>query len=232
MPALRRLRVVALSILFAFVTLFYLMNERNTWNYGYSPYPDFPSAADLKPIIWSPLPDRYPVSSLIALPTGAPKDIPAVQSSLPAESGKQKKERLRRRDIVKESFQHSWRGYKEHAWLRDEVAPISGRHRNTFGGWAATLVDSLDTLWILGFKEDFELAVTAAESINFNSTDQDLINVFETTIRYMGGFLGAYDISDGKYPSLLKKATEVGDLLMSCFDTPNRMPITRWDWQQ
>jgi len=133
---------------------------------------------------------------------------------------------------VEESFVHSWTGYKEHAWLRDEVAPLSGQYKDTFGGWAATLVDALDTLWIMGMKEDFEIAVNAVQEIDFSTTETDTVNVFETTIRYMGGFLAAYDVSGGKYPVLLGKAVEVGELLMSCFDTPNRMPISRWDWQK
>lgn len=134
--------------------------------------------------------------------------------------------------MVRESFNHSWTGYKDHAWLRDEVAPLSGKFKDTFGGWAATLVDALDTLWIMGMKEDFELALAAVSQIDFTTSESEEINVFETTIRYMGGFLAAYDISGGKYPLLLLKAVEVGELLMSCFDTPNRMPITRWNWQK
>ena len=180
---------------------------------------------------WSKLPERYPVTSIIPLPSGKPKSIPTVQAKRPAEDAAQRAERLRRREKVKESFTHSWEGYKKHAWLRDEVAPITGEWKDTFGGWAATLVDSLDTLWIMGMKEDFEIAVAACAEIDFTTADTKDINVFETTIRYMGGFLAAYDISEGKYPALLFKAVEVGELLMSCFDTPNRMPITRWDWQ-
>jgi mannosyl-oligosaccharide alpha-1,2-mannosidase len=84
----------------------------------------------------------------------------------------------------------------------------------------------------MGMKEDFEIAVNAVEKIDFTTTEAEKINVFETTIRYLGGFLAAYDISGEIYPVLLAKAIEVGDLLMSCFDTPNRMPITRWDWQK
>ena len=140
--------------------------------------------------------------------------------------------RLKRRDAVKESFAHSWGGYKKHAWLRDEVAPLSGKYKDTFGGWAATLVDALDTLWIMGFKGDFQIAVAAIEQIDFSTTEEKDINVFETTIRYMGGLLAAYDISGAQYPSLLKKAVEVGELVMDSFDTPNRMPITRWDWKK
>jgi mannosyl-oligosaccharide alpha-1,2-mannosidase len=234
MPAVRRWRIAALSVIFAFVTLYYLTNHRNTWNYGYTSYiprPPKPPVNDGR-THWSKLPERYPVSSFISLPTGRPKKIPAVQAKQPIEDPKQKEERLRRAGVVKESFTHSWEGYKKHAWLRDEVSPISGEWKDTFGGWAATLVDSLDTLWIMGMKEDFELAVRACQEIDFTTTETKDINVFETTIRYMGGFLAAYDISGGKYPVLLLKAVEVGELLMSCFDTPNRMPISRWDWQK
>ncbi len=147
------------------------------------------------------------------------------------EDASTKAERLTRLEAVKESFVHSWEGYKAHAWLRDEVVPVAGGFKDTFGGWAATLVDALDTLWIMGLKEEFELAVKAVHDIDFTTTDSDVINVFETTIRYMGGFLAAYDISGAKYPILLDKAVEVGELLMSVFDTPNRMPITRWSWK-
>jgi len=84
----------------------------------------------------------------------------------------------------------------------------------------------------MGMKEDFALAVNAIGEIDFTTTETKDINVFETTIRYMGGFLAAYDISGQKYPVLLAKAVEVGELLMSCFDTPNRMPISRWDWKK
>ncbi|KAH7416765.1 glycoside hydrolase family 47 protein [Cadophora sp. MPI-SDFR-AT-0126] len=233
MPAIRRWRAFALAIIFAITSLYYLTHEHNVWNYGYTPYIPVPKTflPDGK-VHWKKLPDRYPVTSFIPLPTGHPVKIPSVQAPPPVEDAKAKETRLQRRAAVKESFVHSWTGYKEHAWLRDEVAPLSGAYRDTFGGWAATLVDALDTLWIMGMKEDFEIAVNAVQEIDFSTTETDTVNVFETTIRYMGGFLAAYDISGGKYPVLLGKAVEVGELLMSCFDTPNRMPISRWDWQK
>jgi mannosyl-oligosaccharide alpha-1,2-mannosidase len=230
----RRLRIAILIAVFVVISLYYLTNTRNTWNYGYTSYvpaPPKPLPNDGH-VHWSKLPERYPVTSFIPLPTGAPKMIPAVQAKQPKEDAAQKEERMRRRAAVKESFSHSWEGYKAHAWLRDEVAPLTGGWTDTFGGWAATLVDSLDTLWIMGMKEDFELAVAAIQEIDFTTTVSKDVNVFETTIRYMGGFLAAYDISEGRYPALLAKAVEVGELVMSSFDTPNRMPITRWDWQK
>jgi mannosyl-oligosaccharide alpha-1,2-mannosidase len=179
---------------------------------------------------WFKLPERYPVSSTIPLPTGEPISIPKIQASPRSEDAAARKERLRRRAAVQESFLHCWKNYKNQAWMKDELLPISGGGRNNFGGWGATLVDSLDTLWIMDMKDDFETAVKASGLIDFTTTTDEVINVFETTIRYLGGFLAAYDLSEAKYPLLLQKATEVGDLLMSCFDTPNRMPITRWNW--
>lgn len=217
-----------LAIIFTLVSFYYLENGRNTWNYGYTSYLS-PAADRIKH--WVKLPDRYPVSTLIRLPSGSPKKIPKVQATEPLEDAGQTALRLSRRDMVKACFKRSWEGYKNHAWLKDELAPISGGSKNTFGGWAATLVDSLDSLWILGMKDDFEQAVGALEDIDFTTTDAREINVFETTIRYMGGFLAAYDVSGAKYPVLLKKAKEVGELLICCFDTPNRMPIPRWNWR-
>lgn len=38
-------------------------------------------------------------------------------------------------------------------------------------------------------------------------------SVFETTIRYLGGLLSAYELSNQQFPVLLQKAKEVGDKL-------------------
>lgn len=108
---------------------------------------------------------------------------------------------------------------------------MSAQFKDPFGGWAATLVDSLDTLWLVGLKDEFENAVKACDDIDFTTTKARDINVFETTIRYLGGFLAAYELSDKQYPSLLNKSTEVANLLMTAFDTPNRMPIPRFNWR-
>ena len=110
--------------------------------------------------------------------------------------------------------------------MKDEVAPISGGFSDLFGGWGATLVDSLDALWIMGLKKEFDEAVTAAVDIDLSQSTTQQINVFETTIRHLGGFLSAYDLSGDE--RLLQKAREFGDMLIVAFDTPNRMPITRW----
>lgn len=176
---------------------------------------------------WRQVPTHYPATSIRPLPTGKPVKFPKVQASkFPAESAEHRTERNFRRDAVKKAFSKCWQSYRANAWLSDELTPISGQSRNTFGGWGATLVDSLDTLWIMGMKVEFEEAVDAAVTIDFTKSQHEEVNVFETTIRYLGGFLAAYDQSGD--PRLLRKANEVGEMLMKAFDTPNRMPITRW----
>ncbi|KAL7820707.1 glycoside hydrolase [Trichoderma gracile] len=118
--------------------------------------------------------------------------------------------------------------------MHDELSPVSAKHRDPFCGWAATLVDSLDTLWIAGLREEFDEAARAVEQIDFTTTPRNNIPVFETTIRYLGGLLGAFDVSgghDGGYPMLLTKAVELAEILMGIFDTPNRMPILYYQWQ-
>ncbi|KAF7590461.1 hypothetical protein BBP40_002865 [Aspergillus hancockii] len=82
----------------------------------------------------------------------------------------------------------------------------------------------------MGLTDEFEDALEAIEQIDFSTTSVTQINIFETNIRYLGGFLGAYDLTNGSYPILLKKATEVADLIYGAFDTRNRMPQSRWEW--
>jgi mannosyl-oligosaccharide alpha-1,2-mannosidase len=82
----------------------------------------------------------------------------------------------------------------------------------------------------MDMHEELEEAIVAAGSIDFTSSTENSINVFETTIRYLGGFLSAFDLTQNKV--LLDKAVEVGEMLYVAFDTPNRMPVTRWGWEK
>jgi mannosyl-oligosaccharide alpha-1,2-mannosidase len=233
--SVRRWRAFAIMAVTLIFGIHYFLNASRDFGLDEQPKPK-PHSSHNKPpddgkIHWKKLPESYPVDELTPLPKGKPVSIPTIQAKAKPEDAAAKVVRLKRLAAVKESFAHSWEGYKKHAWLRDEVIPVAGGYRDKFGGWAASLVDALDTLWIMGFKDEFEQAVNALHEIDFTTTDEQAINVFETTIRYLGGFLAAYDISGAKYPILLQKATEVGDFLMCAFDTPNRMPISRWPWK-
>lgn len=184
-------------------------------------------------IHWSKLPEHFPIpsASIIQLPTGKPKQIPNIQHVFADESANDKISREQKLDKIKKTFEFSWAGYKERAWMDDELSPVSGKSRNPFCGWAATLVDSLDTLWIMDMKEEFEEAANAVKDIDFTTTDRKDIPLFETAIRYLGGLLSAYDLSGGTYRVLLDKAVELAEVLMGAFDTPNRMPIAYYFWK-
>jgi mannosyl-oligosaccharide alpha-1,2-mannosidase len=192
------------------------------------PHPSRPAEARVS---WKTLRPFYPVTHVQGLPSGRPLALPKIQGEFTVETAAEKSIRQERLAAVKASALHAWRGYRKKAWLKDEVMPLSGGNRESFGGWAATLVDGLDTLWIMGLKDEFEEAVKATATIDFTASDSKVLSVFETTIRYLGGLLGAYDITGGKYPVLLSKATELGEMLYWAFDTPNRMPVGFWKWQ-
>ncbi|OHW94739.1 glycosyl hydrolase family 47 protein [Colletotrichum incanum] len=188
-------------------------------------------------IHWHKVSEHFPVPTdeIIPLPTGKPKDIPKIQYAFKPETESVKEKREKRLALVKAEMERSWGGYRKFAWMHDELSPVSGRFRDPFCGWAATLVDGLDTLWIMGMKEEFDAAAKAVKEIDFtfSPTRRD-IPVFETIIRYLGGLLAAYDVSGGKkggYEMLLDKALELAEILMGVFDTPNRMPILYYNWQ-
>ncbi|KAF6219368.1 hypothetical protein HO133_005194 [Letharia lupina] len=184
-------------------------------------------------IHWSQQPEHFPIPTedIIQLPTGKPKAIPQIQHKFTAESASDKAAREDKREIIKKAFSFSWDGYRSKAWRQDELSPISGKHRNPFCGWGATLVDTLDTLWMMDLKDEFEEAVDAVKEIDFTTSARNDIPLFETVIRYLGGLVAAYDISDGTYKVLLDKAVELADILMGAFDTPNRMPMTFYMWK-
>ena len=184
-------------------------------------------------IHWSQQPEHFPVPTddIIQLPTGKPKTIPQIQHKFTAESASHKAAREDKREIIRKAFSFSWDGYRRKAWKQDELSPVSGKARNPFCKWGATLVDTLDTLWMMDLKDDFDDAVDAVKEIDFTTTARNDIPLFETVIRYLGGLVAAYDISGGTYKVLLDKAVELADILMGAFDTPNRMPMTFYMWK-
>lgn len=182
---------------------------------------------------WAKVEQTYQVKDFMAIPRNPGRSgSPNIQSTKFVEKDKAAKQTQKQRlEAVKGNFTHAWHGYMQRAWMKDEVAPLSGGFHDTFGGWGATLVDSLGTLWIMGMEREFEHAVGSIKQIDFSKSSLNNINVFETTIRYLGGFISAYDLSKGKYNVLKDKAVELGEMLYHAFDTPNRMPITRWDFK-
>ncbi|KAL4308311.1 hypothetical protein GQ457_01G024580 [Hibiscus cannabinus] len=128
---------------------------------------------------------------------------------------------IRRREKVKEAMVHAWSSYETYAWGNDELQPRSKNGVDSFGGLGATLIDALDTLYIMGLDEQFQKAREwVAKSLDFNK-DYDA-SVFETTIRVVGGLLSAYDLSGDRV--FLEKARDIADRLLPAWDTTTGIP--------
>lgn len=179
---------------------------------------------------WSNQAPFYPVPTLQALPTARPQKLAQIQHVFGHDTNSDAAVQKKRREQVKETFIKGWTSYKRVAWMYDELTPLTGAGKDTFGGWAATLIDAMDTLWIMGLHHEFEEAVNAAITIDWAKVQGTSCNMFETTIRHLGGLLSSYDLS--QEPALLAKAVELGDMLYTGFDTPNHMPPFWFDFEK
>ncbi|KAK8598013.1 hypothetical protein V6N13_095405 [Hibiscus sabdariffa] len=131
---------------------------------------------------------------------------------------------IERRQKVKDAMLHAWNSYEKYAWGKDELQPQTKNGVDSFGGLGATLVDSLDTLFIMGLQEQFQRAREwVANSLDFNK-DYDA-SVFETTIRVLGGLLSAFDLSGDDI--FLQKAKDIADRLLPAWNTASGIPYNR-----
>ncbi|SPQ98628.1 unnamed protein product (mitochondrion) [Plasmodiophora brassicae] len=124
-------------------------------------------------------------------------------------------------ESIKQEFLHAWGAYKRDAWGMDDLHPVSKRGTNGYR-MGLTLIDSLDTIVIMGLDKEYEECRAWVNSSLF-FTDQQDVNVFETTIRVMGGLLSTYALK--KDPMFLEKARQLADKLLIAFDTRSGIPF-------
>ncbi|XP_076128015.1 mannosyl-oligosaccharide 1,2-alpha-mannosidase IA-like [Alosa pseudoharengus] len=129
-----------------------------------------------------------------------------------------------KRAKIKEMMQFAWENYKSYAWGSNELRPLSkqGHSSNLFGSLkGATIVDALDTLYIMEMDDEFEAAAEWVENnLDFNMNTE--ISVFEVNIRFVGGLLSAYYLSGKEV--FRQKAVELGEKLLPAFKTPTGIP--------
>ncbi|XP_013999867.1 mannosyl-oligosaccharide 1,2-alpha-mannosidase IA [Salmo salar] len=129
-----------------------------------------------------------------------------------------------RRAKIKEMMTFAWDSYKRYAWGSNELRPVSkqGHSSNLFGSIkGATIVDALDTLYIMEMFEDFDMATEWVEkNLDFNVNAE--VSVFEVNIRFVGGLLSAYYLSGKEV--FRRKAIELGEKLLPAFKTPTGIP--------
>ncbi|XP_077408267.1 mannosyl-oligosaccharide 1,2-alpha-mannosidase IA [Vanacampus margaritifer] len=129
-----------------------------------------------------------------------------------------------RRAKIKEMMKHAWDSYRRYAWGSNELRPVSkqGHSSNLFGSIkGATIVDALDTLYIMEMFDDFDAATEWVEkNLDFNVNAE--VSVFEVNIRFVGGLLSAYYLSGKEV--FRRKAVELGEKLLPAFKTPTGIP--------
>lgn len=123
----------------------------------------------------------------------------------------------------------------------DEYHPISqgGSNLTKAGGIGYTVIDSIDTMQIMGLNQEYTRARNwVANKLSFDRNDGFstfevsqlertsvlvLILPSQTTIRVLGGLLSAYHLSS-KDPIYLEKAVELADRMLPAFNTPSGLP--------
>jgi len=126
---------------------------------------------------------------------------------------------------VKNEFLHAWQGYMQHAWGHDALRPLSAGYRDWHDhSLYMTPVDAFDTMLLMGLDEE---ATHAKALILDNLTfDHDFsVQVFEVTIRILGGLITAYQM-DGDQ-RFLDLATDLANRLMPAFESQTGMPYGR-----
>jgi len=126
---------------------------------------------------------------------------------------------------VKTEMAWAWDRYREHAWGKDEIKPVSGTVssfplKNHHLG--LSLIEALDTLWVMGLDSRFRDGVHWVKA-NANFDIDGDVSVFETSIRLVGGLLSAHHACGD--PVLLAKARDLADRLLPAFDTPTGFPF-------
>jgi Glycosyl hydrolase family 47 len=118
-----------------------------------------------------------------------------------------------RQAAVRGAMKHAWDGYVKYAWGQDDLKPLSHKGTNWLAQ-GATIVDSLDTLYIMGMMDEFQAGrdwVVTKLDLKKNRG----ISLFETNIRVLGGLLAAYDQS--KDPAFLPIAEDLARGLLKSY---------------
>ncbi|HJU38492.1 MAG TPA: glycoside hydrolase family 47 protein, partial [Tahibacter sp.] len=119
---------------------------------------------------------------------------------------------------VKAELLHAWSAYRRYAWGHDDLDPLSKKPHDWYAKpLLMTPVDALDTLYLMGLREEGDAArELIATKLDL---DQDIyVKNFEITIRLLGGLLSGYEITGDE--RLLHKAEDLGRRLLPVFDSP------------
>ncbi|TFK39752.1 glycoside hydrolase family 47 protein [Crucibulum laeve] len=131
---------------------------------------------------------------------------------------------LSRQSAITQAFKNAWRAYEQDAMGSDEYHPIShkGSNISLSGGIGYTVVDAIDTMYIMGLSSDYARArLWINKQLTFDR--EGTFSTFETTIRVLGGLLSTYHLTmDDLY---LERAIDLADRILPAFDTHSGLPL-------
>ena len=158
------------------------------------------------------------------------------------------------RNRTKVLFQHGWGSYKRHGFPADEVRPIScvpygpqytkpdDIHNDVLGNVSLTVLDNLDTLMIMQQWDELESMLQFLEENKDDFFNKDhVVQVFEASIRWLGGLLLAHmaltdlewkdtkmqEIAKSYNGFLLEMAYDLGLRLIPAYRTSTSLPLPR-----
>jgi hypothetical protein len=137
-----------------------------------SPSPPAPQPESLTP---SPSPPASITPS--ATPVSSPSAAPVILTQAATLTSRQ--------TAVREAFNFAWDAYKQYAWGKDELRPVAKEGEASFR-LGLTMVDGMDTLFIMNEMDRYREAVEWIDKSMYIARSSPL-NVFETTIRVLGG---------------------------------------------
>jgi hypothetical protein len=132
---------------------------------------------------------------------------------------------------VREAAAWAWKGYAECAGGEDELRPLScaGQH---FFNLTITAADALDTLLLMRLDAEFDAAAALVTRVMAPAAARD-VNVFEVTIRVLGGLLAAARLAEPSRPAvarrLLEQAADLGARLARGLDSDSGIPFSDVD---
>lgn len=153
------------------------------------------------------------------------------------------------KEKTKQMIYHAFNGYMDNAFPMDELYPLTctGRTRDydnpdnygindVLGNYTLTLIDSLDTLAVIGDKDAFQTAVdNIIKTVDFNCDCK--VQIFEVNIRILGGLLSGhlfaisdeYGVKLKDYNNeLLDMAYDLGKRLLPAFEySKSEIPLAR-----
>ena len=96
-------------------------------------------------------------------------------------------------------MQFAWENYKKYAWGSNEFRPISRTNQTGIFNGApnagATIIDALDTLYIMDLKSEFNDGLEWVKS-KFSLDTNSSQSAFEVNIRLVGGLLAVYTLTN------------------------------------